>query len=181
MDLTIAQLIWSLMFWSHHQGTRNSSCFKMHHGRKINARIASTLEVTPLDGTVQQKTDRLMLMVLEAINTLTLKAKVSLYTKQWWTTDLTQLHYIYTYWRNRALDWPTVQSGPRLWVFWGLFLRLDHMVQSQVIFFRLDHLVQSHFYEKMGTISETGPYSLCQEWSSPDWTELRNTRLFLNL
>ena len=70
--------------------------------KKINARIASALEVTPSDGTIQQKMDRLMSTVLEAIHTLTPKAKVLPYTKQWWTTNLTQLRHIYTYWRNRA-------------------------------------------------------------------------------
>src|SRR5437667_4789110 len=73
------------------------------------------------------------------------------------------------------LDWPIVWSSPRPWVFWGLFWRLDHMVWSQnssvsKVFFRPDRLVQSNLYRKMGTISETGLYGLCQEWSHPDWT-----------
>ncbi|KAM5353470.1 hypothetical protein ACJ41O_000120 [Fusarium nematophilum] len=56
----------------------------------------------PTGGTVQQQTDRLMSVVLEAIHALTPRAKPSPYAKRWWTTDLTQLRQIYTYWRNRA-------------------------------------------------------------------------------
>jgi hypothetical protein len=70
--------------------------------KEINARIARTLSTTPSEGTVQQKTDRLMAAVLDAVHTLTPKAKPSPYAKRWWTTDLTQLRYIYTYWRNHA-------------------------------------------------------------------------------
>lgn len=43
-----------------------------------------------------------MSVVLEAVHTLTPKAKPSPYAKRWWTQDLTQLRRIYTYWRNRA-------------------------------------------------------------------------------
>jgi hypothetical protein len=43
-----------------------------------------------------------MSAVLEAVHTLTPKARPSPYAKRWWTTDLTQLRYIYTYWRNHA-------------------------------------------------------------------------------
>lgn len=70
--------------------------------KEINARIARTLDTTPADGTVQQKTDRLMAAFLEAVHALTPKARPSPYAKRWWTTDLTQLRRIYTYWRNRA-------------------------------------------------------------------------------
>ncbi|KAJ5876413.1 uncharacterized protein N7529_001997 [Penicillium soppii] len=70
--------------------------------KEINARIASTLATTPLEGTVQQKTDRLMSAVSDAVHTLTPRAKPSPHAKRWWTTDLTQLRYIYTHWRNRA-------------------------------------------------------------------------------
>ena len=76
--------------------------FKNAPWKEINARITRTLETTRLEGTVQQKTDRLMSVVLEAVHTLTPKAKPSPYAKRWWTTDLTQLRQIYTYWRNRA-------------------------------------------------------------------------------
>ena len=66
--------------------------------KEIKARIASTLETTPSDGTVQQKTDRLMSAVLDAVHELTqLKARPTPYAKRWWTTDLTQLRQIYTY------------------------------------------------------------------------------------
>jgi len=69
--------------------------------KEINARITSSLG-SPPEGTVQQKTDKLMAAVLEAVHALTPKAKPSPYMKRWWTSDLTQLRCIYTYWRNRA-------------------------------------------------------------------------------
>jgi hypothetical protein len=43
-----------------------------------------------------------MAAVTEAVHALTPKAKPSPRTKRWWTSDLTQLRHIYTYWRNRA-------------------------------------------------------------------------------
>ena len=70
--------------------------------KEINARVASALTATPLGGTVQQKTDRLMTAVSEAVHALTPKAKPSPHAKRWWTADLTQLRHIYTYWRNHA-------------------------------------------------------------------------------
>jgi hypothetical protein len=70
--------------------------------KEINARIASTLAASPSEGTVQQKTDRLMSAVWEAVHALTPKAKPSPHAKRWWTADLTQLRQIYTYWRNHA-------------------------------------------------------------------------------
>src|SRR5438045_2213797 len=75
----------------------------------------------------------------------------------------------------QEVDWPIVRSGPRPWVFWGPFWRPDRMVWSQnglvsKVFFRPDCSVQSNLYRKMGTVSETRPYGLCQEWSHPDWT-----------
>jgi hypothetical protein len=50
--------------------------------KEINARIARTLETTQQEGTVQQKTDRLMSAVLEAVHALTPKAKPSPYAKR---------------------------------------------------------------------------------------------------
>ncbi|KAJ5688203.1 hypothetical protein N7536_010822 [Penicillium majusculum] len=70
--------------------------------KEINTRIASALTATPSGGTVQQKTDRLITAVSEAVHTLTPKAKPSPYAKRWWTADLTQLRHIYIYWRNHA-------------------------------------------------------------------------------
>ena len=70
--------------------------------KEINARIASALATTPAGGTVQQKTDRLMSAVSEAVQVLTPRAKPSPHAKRWWTADLTQLRQIYTYWRNHA-------------------------------------------------------------------------------
>jgi ribonuclease HI len=76
--------------------------FKNAPWKAINNRIEDALKSVPTEGTIQQKTDRLMSVVLEAIHTLTPKAKPSKYAKRWWTSDLTQLRQIYTYWRNRA-------------------------------------------------------------------------------
>jgi len=76
--------------------------FKNAPWNDIKARIATSLYRVPFGGTVQQQTDRLMTAVLEAVHALTPKAKPSPYAKRWWTTDLTQLRRVYTYWRNQA-------------------------------------------------------------------------------
>ena len=70
--------------------------------KAINDRIAKALSVTPPAGTTQQRTDRLMAVVLEAVHALTPRARASPYAKRWWTQDLTQLRRIYTHWRNQA-------------------------------------------------------------------------------
>ncbi|KAJ5921577.1 hypothetical protein N7454_009051 [Penicillium verhagenii] len=54
--------------------------------------IENALAIVPYDGTVQQKTDRLMSVVSEAVHALTPRAKPSPHAKRWWTADLTQLH-----------------------------------------------------------------------------------------
>ncbi|RKL22256.1 hypothetical protein BFJ72_g14711 [Fusarium proliferatum] len=76
--------------------------FKNAPWKEINSRITDTLRSRPVGNTVQQKTDRLMLAVLDAVQALTPRAKPSPYAKRWWTNDLTQLRHVYTYWRNRA-------------------------------------------------------------------------------
>ena len=76
--------------------------FKNAPWNDIKARIATSLYRIPFGGTVQQQTDRLMTAVLEAVHALTPKAKPLPYAKRWWTTDLTQLRRVYTYWRNQA-------------------------------------------------------------------------------
>jgi hypothetical protein len=76
--------------------------FKNAPWNDIESRIANVLRVTPGGGTVQQQTDQLMNVVLEAVHALTPKAKPSPYAKRWWTMDLTQLRRVYTYWRNQA-------------------------------------------------------------------------------
>jgi hypothetical protein len=76
--------------------------FKNAPWNDIRARIGSSLHIVPSGGSVQQQTDRLMAAVLEAVHALTPKAKPSPYARRWWTTDLTQLRRVYTYWRNRA-------------------------------------------------------------------------------
>ena len=76
--------------------------FKNAPWKDIRARIEATLPTAPVGGGVQEQTDRLMIAVLDAIYALTPKAKKSPYAKRWWTTDLTQLRRVYTYWRSRA-------------------------------------------------------------------------------
>ncbi|KAI1839728.1 hypothetical protein JX266_014061 [Neoarthrinium moseri] len=70
--------------------------------KEIRTRIADTLRSAPTDGTVQQRTDRIMSAVVEAVHALTPRAKPSTYAKRWWTMDLTKLRKTYTYWRNQA-------------------------------------------------------------------------------
>ncbi|OAQ61371.1 reverse transcriptase [Purpureocillium lilacinum] len=82
--------------------TRERLLFKNAPWKEINARIVASLEATPMEGTVQQQTDRLMSTVLDAVNALTPRAKPSKVAKRWWTSDLTQLRRIHTFWRNRA-------------------------------------------------------------------------------
>lgn len=86
----------------HASAPRERLLFKNAPWNEINARIASALEMAACQGTVQQKMDRFMSVVMETIQTLIPKAKPSLYSKRWWTADLTQLRRIYTQWRNRA-------------------------------------------------------------------------------
>jgi endonuclease/exonuclease/phosphatase family metal-dependent hydrolase len=76
--------------------------FKNAPWTDIKARITTTLRFVPFGSSVQQQADGLMTAVLEAVHALTLKAKPSPYAKRWWTTDLTQLRRVYTYWRNQA-------------------------------------------------------------------------------
>jgi hypothetical protein len=65
--------------------------FKNALWKAIRERIALVLRDRPLDSDVQKQTNRLMQVVLEAVNTLILKAKASPYAKRWWTQDLTKL------------------------------------------------------------------------------------------
>jgi hypothetical protein len=51
--------------------------------KEINNRIARALDTQPPEGTTQQRTDRLMAAVLEAVQALTPRAKPSPYTKRW--------------------------------------------------------------------------------------------------
>jgi hypothetical protein len=68
--------------------------FKNAPWTDIRARIAASLHRTPSGGTVEQQTDVLMAAVLEAVQTLTPKAKPSPYSKRWWTSDLTHLRRV---------------------------------------------------------------------------------------
>jgi hypothetical protein len=54
---------------------RERLLFKNAPWKEINAEIAKNLERIPTEGTVQQNTDRLMSVVLEAVRTLTPKAR----------------------------------------------------------------------------------------------------------
>jgi hypothetical protein len=76
--------------------------FKNAPWNDIRTRINSALRSVPTGGSVQQQTDRLMTVVLEAVHALIPKANPSPYAKRWWTKDLTQLRRVYTYWRSRA-------------------------------------------------------------------------------
>jgi hypothetical protein len=76
--------------------------FKNAPWKEINSRITDTLRSRLVGSMVQQKTDRLMSAVLDAVQALTPRAKPSPYAKRWWTNDLIQLRHVYTYWRNRA-------------------------------------------------------------------------------
>jgi hypothetical protein len=76
--------------------------FKNAPWNAIRERIALTLQDRPLDGDVQRQTGRLMQVVLDTVNTLTLKAKPSPYAKWWWTQEFTKLRQVCTYWTNRA-------------------------------------------------------------------------------
>jgi hypothetical protein len=76
--------------------------FKNAPWNAIRERVAHALQGRPPDGDVQRQTDRLMRVVVDAVSSLTPKAKPTLYAKRWWTRDLTKLRQVYTYWRNRA-------------------------------------------------------------------------------
>jgi hypothetical protein len=76
--------------------------FKNTPWKEINGGIVDTLSRRLLGNTVQQKTDRLMSAVVDAVPAFTPRAKPSPYAKRWWTHDLIQLQHVYTYWRNRA-------------------------------------------------------------------------------
>ena len=76
--------------------------FKNAPWNAIRERIAQALRDRPACGDAQRQADRLMQVVLEAVNALTPKAKLSPYAKWWWTKDLTKLRQVDTYWRNRA-------------------------------------------------------------------------------
>jgi hypothetical protein len=64
--------------------------------------IAQALHDRPACGGVQRQADRLMQVVLKAVNTLTPRAKPLPYAKCWLTRDLTKLRQVYTHWKNRA-------------------------------------------------------------------------------
>jgi hypothetical protein len=63
--------------------------FKNTPWKEIKGKIVDTLRDKPRGNTVQQKTDRLMTAVLEAIQALTPRTKPSPYAKRWWTNDPT--------------------------------------------------------------------------------------------
>lgn len=71
--------------------------FKNAPWSAIRERVAQALHDRPACGDVQKQADRLMQVVLEAVNTLTPKAKPSPYEKRWWTRDLTKLRQVSTY------------------------------------------------------------------------------------
>ena len=89
--------------------------FKNAPWTAIKQKIATTLYQMPANGSVQAQTDRLMSAVLDAVHTLTPKAKPSPYAKRWWTKDLTQLRRANTYWRNLARSQRQAGYGSDHW------------------------------------------------------------------
>jgi hypothetical protein len=69
---------------------------------EVNERIKGALSTVRIVGDVQKDTDTLMSVVSEAVHALTPVSQPSPYAKRWWTSDLTQLRKIHTYWRNQA-------------------------------------------------------------------------------
>ncbi|KAM3550091.1 hypothetical protein ARSEF4850_008517, partial [Beauveria asiatica] len=76
--------------------------FKNTPWKEVNNRIRKTLHGKSTTGDVQADTDQLMSGVLEALHALTPKSKSSPYAKRWWTSDLSQLRAVQSFWRNRA-------------------------------------------------------------------------------
>ena len=54
-----------------------------------------------------------MIVVLDTMNTLTPRAKPTLYIKRWWTSDLTRLRKEYTQYRNRVRNLRRVGTRDR--------------------------------------------------------------------
>jgi hypothetical protein len=67
--------------------------FKNAPWKAIRERIARALQDRPACDDVQRQADRLMQVVLDAVTTLTPKAKPSPYAKRWWTQDLNNHPY----------------------------------------------------------------------------------------
>jgi endonuclease/exonuclease/phosphatase family metal-dependent hydrolase len=76
--------------------------FKNAPWTTIRARVEGILRELPWTVGVQEQTDQLMRVVLEAIHELTPRAQPVPYAKRWWTKDLTRLRRVYTFWRNQA-------------------------------------------------------------------------------
>lgn len=70
--------------------------------KAIRDRIEAGLRPARWDGSLQDQVDRFMNVVLDAINDLTPRSRPTSYAKRWWTTDLTRLRQVYTFWRNQA-------------------------------------------------------------------------------
>ncbi|SCV61221.1 uncharacterized protein FFFS_15790 [Fusarium fujikuroi] len=76
--------------------------FKNAPWNAIRERVRDKLAPLPWEGGVQTQRDRLMGVVLNAIDEVVPRAKPSPYAKRWWTTDLTKLRRTHTFWRNLA-------------------------------------------------------------------------------
>ncbi|OBS15371.1 hypothetical protein FPOA_13812 [Fusarium poae] len=86
--------------------------FKNAPWLEIKERVRTKLEALPCGGTVQAQTDRLMSVVLDAINDLVPRAKPSPYAKRWWTTDLTRLRRM----RQKKAHWDSfLEDGANIW------------------------------------------------------------------
>lgn len=86
-----------------HQDVEPGLLFKNAPWTAIRQRISKELKsVCWWARGLQGQTDKFMEIVMGAIKDLTPRAKPTPYAKRWWTTDLTQLRHIYTFWRNQA-------------------------------------------------------------------------------
>ncbi|KID81061.1 Endonuclease/exonuclease/phosphatase [Metarhizium guizhouense ARSEF 977] len=86
-----------------HQDVEPGLLFKNAPWTAIRQRISRELKsVCWLARGLQGQTDKFMEIVMGAIKDLTPRAKPTPYAKRWWTTDLTQLRHIYSFWRNQA-------------------------------------------------------------------------------
>jgi hypothetical protein len=65
--------------------------FKDALWEELRQRVASALTESPRGGLMQQQADRLMSVVLKAVDALVPRTRPSPYVKRWWTKELTEL------------------------------------------------------------------------------------------
>lgn len=79
--------------------------FKSAPWPRLRQTISSSLQHQPIllrGDDIDSYLDRLMALVISAIEQHVPRAKPSQYAKRWWTTGLSTLRSDYTYWRNQA-------------------------------------------------------------------------------